>query len=250
MPLNQDQAWLYSDFAEAAVKVHTEQAFQDLVNQKVQPLIPHRFMLAVIGQLSFDHLTVHRHVAVNYPSWALAHVVQPINIKERPLLQRWLHTREPVIACPAADGGQMSERETMESKAIGLGRLAIHGLPDLTSRMGSYFSFAQVPQAIDKADLALRLTMMTPLLHIALLKATKGNQAAPSKISNLTEIEQELLVWLAAGRSNQEMATLRQRSPATIRNQLAKLYGKLRVSTRAEAVALALSEALIVPEPD
>lgn len=233
MPLNQDQAWLYSDFAEAAVKVHTEQAFQDLISQKVQQLIPHRFMLAVIGQLSFDHLTVHRHVAVNYPSWALAQVVQPINIKDRPLLQRWLHTREPVIACTVADRKLMSEREVMESEAIGLGRLAIHGLPDLTKRMGSYFSFAQVQPDIDAADLALRLTMMTPLLHIALFNATQHEQQTRHTPIDLTAIEQELLVWLAAGRSNQEMATLRQRSPATIRNQLAKLYAKLNVSCRA-----------------
>lgn len=249
MPLNQDQAWLYSDFAEAAVKVHNEQSFQDLIDRKVQPLIPHRFMLAVIGQLSFDHLTVHRHIAVNYPSWALAHVVQPINIKERPLLQRWLHTREPVIACPVADRKLMSEREMMESEAIGLGRLAIHGLPDLTKRMGSYFSFAQVQPDIDTDDLALRLTMMTPLLHIALFNATQDEQVAQHLSIDLTAIERELLMWLAAGRSNHEMATLRERSPATIRNQLAKLYAKLRVSSRAEAVALALSEALNVPEP-
>lgn len=249
MPLNQHQASLFADFAEAAAKVRSESAFQHLIEHKVQALIPHGFMLAVIGQLSFDHLTVHRHIAINYPDWALPHVVQPINIKERPLLQRWLHTREPVVACTVADRKLMSEREIMESEAIGLGRLAIHGLPDLTKRMGSYFSFAQVRPAIDVADLALRLTMMTPLLHIALFNATQGEPVVQPSVADLTAIEQELLMWLAAGRSNQEMASLRQRSPATIRNQLAKLYAKLGVSSRAEAVAMALSEALNVPEP-
>ncbi len=249
MPLNQHQAWLFADFAEAAAKVRSAQAFQQLIEHQVQALIPHRFMLAVIGQLSFDHLSVHRHIAINYPDWALPHVVQPINIKERPLLQRWLHTREPVIACPVADRKLMSEREVMESDAIGLGRLAIHGLPDLTKRMGSYFSFAQVHPDMDAADLSLLLTMMTPLLHIALFNATQDEQVAQHSAIDLTAIEQELLVWLAAGRSNHEMATLRERSPATIRNQLAKLYAKLGVSSRAEAVAMMLSEAMDVPEP-
>ncbi len=55
----------------------------------------------------------------------------------------------------------------------------------------------------------------------------------------LTDIEQELLVWLASGRSNSEIARCRSRSPATIRNQLHALYAKLDVCGRAEAVAVA-----------
>lgn len=249
MRLSTNQAVQFADFATAAVAVANEADFLALIARHVQPLLPHGILLAVIGQLSFDHLTVHRHVAVNYPAWAKEQVTQPINIRERPLLQRWLHTRAPVIACPIADRSLMSEREIFETEVIGLGRLAIHGLPDLTNRMGSYFSFAQVPPEVGVAELAQRLAIMTPLLHIALFQATRAQQFEPRRVSGLTAIEQELLIWLAAGRSNEEMAKLRQRSPATVRNQLAKLYEKLGVSTRAEAVALALSEALDVPEP-
>lgn len=249
MRLSTKQAIQFADFALAATAVANEADFRALIERQVQPLLPHGILLAVIGQLNFEHLTVHRHVAINYPEWAKDQVIQPINIRDRPLLQRWLHTRAPVIACPVADRALMSEREIYESEAIGLGRLALHGLPDLTSRMGSYFSFAQVPPDIDKAELTQRLTIMTPLLHIALFQATRSGSDASPPARNLTAIEQELLVWLAAGRSNDEMAQLRQRSPATIRNQLAKLYEKLGVSTRAEAVAFALSEALHVPEP-
>jgi DNA-binding CsgD family transcriptional regulator len=250
MRLSTEQAIQFADFALAATAVANETDFHRLIEQQVQPLLPHGFLLAVIGQLSFEHLTVHRHIAVNYPEWARDQVIQPINIRERPLLQRWLHTRAPVIACPVADRALMSEREIFEAEAIGLGRMALHGLPDLTSRMGSYFSFAQVPQAIDKAELTLRMTIMTPLLHIAMFQATKGSSGGARPGRHLTAIEQELLVWLAAGRSNDEMAQLRQRSPATIRNQLAKLYEKLGVSTRAEAVAFVLSEAQHVPLPE
>lgn len=56
MPINQHESSQFADFAEAAAQV--------------QALIPHGFMLAVIGQLNFDHLTVQRHIAINYPAWA------------------------------------------------------------------------------------------------------------------------------------------------------------------------------------
>lgn len=250
MQMTAEHALCFSNFAEAAVGVTDKASFRSLVLDHVTPLVPHGFMLAVIGQLHFDHLTVHHHIAVNYPDWALAQVTQPINIRERPLLQRWLHTRSPVIACTVRDRHLMSEREIVESTLIGMGRLALHGLPDLTSRMGSYFSFANVATEPDDDLLAHRLRVMTPLLHVALFQATRSDIGLNhNKTQNLTFIERELLRWLAAGRTNEEMANLRQRSPATIRNQLAKLYSKLGVATRAEAVALALSEALNVPSP-
>lgn len=250
MQMTAEHALCFSNFAEAAVGVTDKASFRSLVLDHVTPLVPHGFMLAVIGQLHFDHLTVHHHIAVNYPDWALAQVTQPINIRERPLLQRWLHTRSPVIACTVRDRHLMSEREIVESTLIGMGRLALHGLPDLTSRMGSYFSFANVAIEPDRDLLAHRLRIMTPLLHVALFQATRSDiDLNHNKTQNLTFIERELLRWLAAGRTNEEMANLRQRSPATIRNQLAKLYAKLGVASRAEAVALALSEALNVPSP-
>lgn len=58
-------------------------------------------------------------------------------------------------------------------------------------------------------------------------------------IPQLTPTELGLLQMLAAGRSNEEIAQLRSRSPATVRNQLSVLYQKLGVARRAEAVAKA-----------
>lgn len=242
MRLPTDLALRYADFAQAAMEVTDDAGFKGLIAVHVQPLLPHGMLLAVIGQLTFDHLTVQHHIAFNYPEGIAESLTQPINIRERPVVQRWLHTRAPVIACPVADQALMSSRELLENEAFGLGRLAVHGLPDLASRMGSYFSFARVPESLSNDVLSMRLAILIPLLHIALFRISQRH-AAPSSFE-LTDIESELLVWLAAGRSNQEMAALRQRSPATIRNQLLKLYTKLGVSTRAEAVALTMSNAL------
>lgn len=250
MELSADQSLLFARFAEAAVGVVDPASFQHLIAHHVQPLLPHGMPLAVIGQLSFDHLTVLQHITVNYPEWALALVTQPINIRERPVLQRWLHTRLPVVVGgQGSDDALMSERERQEAQAIGMGRFAAYGLPDLTSRMGSYFSFAQIPPEMDHATLVQRLRVMMPLLHVALVQACSRQAEPETKTSTLTAIEKELLGWLAAGRTNQEIAAMRQRSPDTVRNQLIKLYAKLGVATRAEAVSLMLSESLKVPDP-
>jgi DNA-binding CsgD family transcriptional regulator len=244
--LNEAQSRLFLEVAHACTHAHDEATFKALVSDQVKALLPHGMFLGVLGQLSFEHLTIRQHIAVDYPAWALEMVAQPINIRERPLVQRWLQEREPVIACPVQQAGLMSERERTEVEAIGLGRLAIHGVPDLTNRMGSYFSFGQVPPDLDEGHLKLVLQLLVPLLHVAMVRVAQGDPARASSAIELTQIERDLLGWLAAGRTNDEMARLRGRSPATIRNQLSALYTKLGVATRAEAVAWALQEAQTV----
>ena len=104
---------------------------------------------------------------------------------------------------------------------------------------------------LDGGTLAHLLGIMISLLHVALFQATRGDvKQAGDGAPKLTSVEKELLMWLAAGRTNSEMAQLRQRSPATICNQLEKLYAKLGVSTRAEAVAVGLSATQSVPPVD
>jgi DNA-binding CsgD family transcriptional regulator len=241
-------ATAFTEFAQASIQVKDEAGFIALVNQHVKPLLPHGMLLAVIGRLHFDHLQVHHHIAMGYAQEALSLLTQPIHIRDRPLLQQWLHARLPVVACPVADRDAMSAYEQFENQALGLGRLALHGLPDLTNRMGSYFSFAQVHSDWAREAISQRLCIMVPLLHTALLQVFRL-PASSAVLPPLTAIERELLVWLAAGRSNQEMATIRQRSLATIRNQLVGLYAKLGVSTRAEAVAMAMGQVQPVGAP-
>jgi DNA-binding CsgD family transcriptional regulator len=53
----------------------------------------------------------------------------------------------------------------------------------------------------------------------------------------LTEVEREIVLEVARGASNADIARARGRSARTIANQLASIYGKLGVSGRAELVA-------------
>lgn len=67
-----------------------------------------------------------------------------------------------------------------------------------------------------------------------------GQEAAPSTLlESLTMQEQRVLRLLAAGRSNQEIARLLIISLNTVKTHVKNLYGKLHVSSRAQAGALA-----------
>ena len=242
MELNDEQAIRFARFAQAAARVEDASGFAQLVEQHVAALLPHGMLLAVIGQRRFDHLHIRHRIGVRYPPWLLQRIPDDINIRERPVIERWLASRQAEVIDLPADRDRLSPREIDEIESLGLGRLAVHGVPDLSGAMASYFSFAQVPAHLDRPAIVAMLNLLCPLLHVALCRLSVPAQAKDDPPYRLTAIERELLGWLAAGRSNQEIAQLRSRSPATIRNQLDKLYGKLQVGSRAEAVALTLSD--------
>jgi DNA-binding CsgD family transcriptional regulator len=53
----------------------------------------------------------------------------------------------------------------------------------------------------------------------------------------LTAREREVLVWVARGKTNAEIARLLWLAPSTVRKHLENVYAKLGVSTRTAAVA-------------
>jgi DNA-binding CsgD family transcriptional regulator len=59
--------------------------------------------------------------------------------------------------------------------------------------------------------------------------------------NGLTDREAEILAWVARGKTNQEIAALLVVSPHTVRKHLEHAFQKLRVHTRAAAVARAFA---------
>jgi LuxR family transcriptional regulator, quorum-sensing system regulator CviR len=234
-------AELFFELAQACADCRTEDQFQRLVRQWVRPLLPHGLLAAVLGRIDLEHLEICRFVGVDYPEEALRQLPLVINLRERPVVQRWVQTREPLVLQLPEDAQLMSERGRFEVEAFQLGRLAIHGLVDLAAKTGSYFSFGQVPVDIDKRALLTTLALVAPLLHQALMAVHQNTvEPKPSPLSILSPAERELLQWVAAGRSNNEIAHLRGRSAATVRNQIHSAFVKLGVSSRIEAVRIVL----------
>lgn len=80
---------------------------------------------------------------------------------------------------------------------------------------------------------------MSPAIARRVLTHFQGIPPAHSdSISSLTPSERAVLMLLARGHSNQEIADLRQVSLPTVRSQLSAIYSKLHVRSRTEAVAV------------
>ncbi len=81
------------------------------------------------------------------------------------------------------------------------------------------------------------------LVHEKLTAAASGDE--PSPASTLTRREVEVLRLLAAGSSTQALADRLHVSPATVRNHIQNIGGKLGVHSRLEAVAYAMRHRLL-----
>ncbi|GAA3247435.1 response regulator transcription factor [Nonomuraea helvata] len=69
----------------------------------------------------------------------------------------------------------------------------------------------------------------------------------PAELGGLTEREREILVLIARGRSNTEIAVELSVSPSTVKNHVTSLFAKIDARDRAQAVIAAYEAGLIRP---
>jgi DNA-binding CsgD family transcriptional regulator len=62
----------------------------------------------------------------------------------------------------------------------------------------------------------------------------------PDELPGLTSRENDVLGWLCAGKTNQEIATIIGVRERTVKFHLENIYEKLKVTNRAQAIAKAL----------
>jgi DNA-binding response OmpR family regulator/DNA-binding CsgD family transcriptional regulator len=102
-------------------------------------------------------------------------------------------------------------------------------LPPARARDGSRIEFHHVGQ-IGPDEILLRITATDPQREETLLKQKLG----------LTAREAEVLLWLARGKSNRDIADILVLSHRTVNKHLETIYAKLGVENRASATALAV----------
>lgn len=87
--------------------------------------------------------------------------------------------------------------------------------------------------------------LMTPRAWGQTWGTPVGPQARSGLVEQLTPREREVLVWVADGLSNREIATELDISEHTVKFHLASVFGKLGASSRTEAVRRGLQLGLV-----
>ena len=101
------------------------------------------------------------------------------------------------------------------------------------------FGFDSFKRDFSERD-KLVLDILQPHL-VQLWYNAAARQRESKSLAALTPREREILLWVARGKSNREIAAVLYLAPGTIRKHLDNVYGKLGVSNRAGAVGHAFS---------
>ena len=97
---------------------------------------------------------------------------------------------------------------------------------------------------IEELHTAVHTAAAVPAGNVVIPPETLGN---PAEADGLSGRELEVLLMVARGMSNQQIAVSLHLSEATIKRHLANIYPKMGVTSRGEAVRMALSRGWISP---
>jgi DNA-binding CsgD family transcriptional regulator len=131
---------------------------------------------------------------------------------------------------------------------FGAGSTGDHHLPDILSRWvrdrKRQFVANHVPRALgplvvfhDESQLVVRLLMRSLQDLLLLYVQRPAIERARLEARGLTRRETEVLVWVAKGKTNEQIGLIIQASPRTVQKHLEHIFVKLGVETRTAAAA-------------
>lgn len=270
-----EQALAIVRLIEAAPAVRRRYQFFVWTQSQMQALVPHSVLVCGAYQrhrrsVVFD--TFHNVVLGPEVLQALSDGASPL---AQALSLAWIEGQGRALAVPLGRiVGPAGEAAQQVTQALGCDTLLVHGVarPQRPSEIESLFILASPPitaappAGIPLAQRLLCLDLLLPQLHRTwqrvvateheLLRAplrtpppVEARPLAPPGARTaqpITARERQILSWVRNGRSNQQIAEALGISPLTVKNHVQKILRKLGASNRAQAVAQALAQGLIV----
>lgn len=267
--LSSREAKLYVKLASEATDVASASDFKVWAETSIRKLFPHEMLISGVAQRKGEQVAVDRLLSAGFPMRFVEAVTARRGTFACPTLKAWFRQGRPQIYQPALScsyskaGHSAREFETYDLKNV-----AAHGVPDLSRAFATYFSFSQIPQALNKRHADL-LKLLVPHLHHAYIGATSPAAALPrprlpdphyaqttsgsqdsqaldwAQNFHLTAREREILYWLGQGKTNEQISQSVHRARDTVKHQVSQILTKLNAHTRNDAVALAVRVGLL-----
>jgi transcriptional regulator EpsA len=218
---------------------------------EMQQYLPHDLLIAAWGD--FEAGVVHHDIVSIMPGVRSEHSDAPkVNTFMVNLYAKWRDfDKKPYSFCSTDEGFRIHEgvSESVIGSAMHKMRSAlVHGVIDMRgSHDCLYAIFSQspdgaalgrnaLPAVLPYLDIALRqvahlphqLPVDSPSANDSLVLAVQGK--------GLTERELEILRWVTLGKTNPEIGSILNLSEFTVKNHLKRIFKKLDVLNRAQAV--------------
>ncbi len=159
------------------------------------------------------------------------------------LHQRWLDNDERWFRINFFDAEGVSTQAPtpFTSKLSGMNSLLVYGVRDTRGKNDCIYVFFDRAREFEVQHSILGLLM--PHVDAALRRveyvesATDADTSEELNIGGLSDREHEILHWVRSGKTNLEIGMILGISPNTVKNHLKRIFQKLDVTCRAQAVA-------------
>ena len=225
-----------TDFSFACAVCRSPEAFRQIVRGPVRGFLPHTGLIAAMGLGEGDGTRLRCLMGIDVPSALANESERRVHPSLQELVRKWFKCRQPVLLKPPRGSGAVTRTDADAGTLRQAGRIAIHGEVDLYTRAWSYFIFTGIPAAMATPTVAHRLKLLAPMLSAPLMKLVAASATSQTLLEELSAAERQLLQWIVEGCSNPEIASLSGSRLAVVRTQVLRLYAKLGVKNRGEAI--------------
>lgn len=211
----------------------------------VSPILPHDILLAAWGDFETGELNYD--VASNIDGLTTQKLIDAPGIVSYlmcNLHKRWIDNDEKwfVINGFDAEGIHVQSPTPFTNHLTGMQSLLVYGVRDLRGKHDCIYIFFDNATTFNIQHSLLGLLM--PHLDAALRRVeyiepimTDEDILESLAIGSLSEREHEILHWVRCGKTNIEIGMILSISSNTVKNHLKRIFQKLDVSCRAQAVA-------------
>ena len=240
--------------SESAIAVRKRRQFFLWSQGQVQGLLPHQVLVCI----QFGDGDEVAEVECVDRQMRNAAFVQQLCHREHGLavrLARHCRTHQ-LLPCALYPGARPDDHPLSllleEARALGLDDAVAHGTESL--RGGATFFVLLSLGAQERARQVYFLELLLPHLHLAFQRVAAAGELPVLRseaVDALSVREREILTWVMRGKSNDEIGQIVHLSKLTIKNHLQKIYKKLNVHNRVQAVARcwSLQAPEAAPEP-
>ncbi len=140
-----------------------------------------------------------------------------------------------------------------EMEEAGLRNALVHGNRFSRDQDASFFVMCNIEDQVAPVHRHL-MQLLLPYLHMAFHHAisfelkpgatSRKNDANPA----ITERELQILHWVSSGKSNSEIGSILNISVMTVKNHMKKIFRKLNVHSRAQAVSQVMAQRMLRDE--
>jgi transcriptional regulator EpsA len=234
---------------ESALQVRRRRQFFLWTQGQFQGLLPHEVMICIQYGVSDEVLHVECLHSVVLNEAEIDYFCNPHNgLAVRLANHCRVEESLPCVILARGDDAHPMSRLRVEMDGKKLGNVLVHGTEQLPGGASFFavFGLHDVPSSRHTFFLELIL----PYLHILLHRVVINSEGSGGVVTNnvarpVTNREVDVLRWVKEGKSNYEIGLILGISGLTVKNHLQKIYKKLNVQNRAQAVSRCISLRLL-----